>query len=41
MQGIALLLEVVAKDPNNFSANLNLGMFAMKSGQYDKAVATV
>jgi cytochrome c-type biogenesis protein CcmH/NrfG len=38
MQGIALLLEVVKKDPNNWSANLNLGMFAMKSGQYEKAV---
>jgi cytochrome c-type biogenesis protein CcmH/NrfG len=39
MQGIALLLEVVKKDPNNWSANLNLGMFAMKSGQFEKAVA--
>ncbi|SDE53851.1 Cytochrome c-type biogenesis protein CcmH/NrfG [Mucilaginibacter pineti] len=39
MQGIALLLEVVKKDPNNWNANLNLGMFAMKSGQYEKAVA--
>lgn len=38
MQGIALLLEVVKQDPNNVSANLNLGLFAMKSGQYDKAV---
>jgi len=38
MQGIALLLEVVKKDPNNWNANLNLGMFAMKSGQYQKAV---
>lgn len=38
MQGIALLREVVAKDPNNFSANLNLGMFSLKSGQFDKAV---
>jgi cytochrome c-type biogenesis protein CcmH/NrfG len=39
MEGIALLLEVVKKDPKNWSANLNLGMFAMKSGQYEKAVA--
>jgi cytochrome c-type biogenesis protein CcmH/NrfG len=39
MQGIALLLEVVKKDPKNWNANLNLGMFAMKSGQYEKAVA--
>jgi tetratricopeptide (TPR) repeat protein len=38
MQGITLLLDVVAKDPNNRGANLNLGMFAMKSGQYEKAV---
>jgi cytochrome c-type biogenesis protein CcmH/NrfG len=38
MQGITLLLEVVKQDPNNHAANLNLGMFAMKSGQYDKAV---
>lgn len=38
MQGIALLLEVVKKEPNNWNANLNLGMFAMKSGQYEKAV---
>lgn len=38
MQGIALLLEVVKKEPNNWSANLNLGMFAMKSGQFEKAV---
>ena len=38
MQGIALLLEVVKKDPNNRKANLNLGLFAMKSGQFEKAV---
>jgi tetratricopeptide (TPR) repeat protein len=38
MQGIALLLDVVKQDPKNHSALLNLGMFAMKSGQYDKAV---
>ncbi|MDB5029967.1 tetratricopeptide repeat protein [Mucilaginibacter sp.] len=38
MQGIALLLEVVKQDPNNESANLNLGLFSMKSGQYGKAV---
>jgi len=38
MQGIALLLDVVKQDPNNRNANLNLGMFAMKSGQYEKAV---
>jgi len=38
MTGIGMLLGVVAKDPNNQVANLNLGLFAMKSGQYDKAV---
>ena len=38
MQGIMLLLDVVKQDPNNRSANLNLGLFAMKSGQFDKAV---
>jgi tetratricopeptide (TPR) repeat protein len=38
MQGIGLLLDVVKQDPNNRRAELNLGMFAMKSGQYEKAV---
>ena len=38
MQGITLLLDVVKKDPKNHDALLNLGMFAMKSGQYEKAV---
>jgi tetratricopeptide (TPR) repeat protein len=38
MQGIALLLDVVKQDPNNRNANLNLGMFSMKSGQFEKAV---
>jgi tetratricopeptide (TPR) repeat protein len=38
MQGIMLLLDVVKQDPNNRNANLSLGMFAMKSGQYEKAV---
>lgn len=38
MQGIQLLLEVVKQDPENLKANLNLGLFSMKSGQYDKAV---
>lgn len=37
MQGITLLLDVVAKEPNNWKANLNLGQFAMKSGQFQKA----
>jgi len=38
MQGIGLLLDVVKQDPNNRNAVLNLGLFAMKSGQFDKAV---
>ena len=39
MQGIMLLLDVVKKDPDNRNANMSLGLFAMKSGQFDKAVA--
>ena len=38
MQGIGLLLAVVAQDPTNYNAEINLGMFAMKSGQFEKAV---
>lgn len=38
MQGIAMLLEVVKKDPNNIKANMNLGLFSIKSGQFDKAI---
>ncbi len=38
MQGIQLLLDVVKNDPENLKANLNLGLFSMKSGQYEKAV---
>jgi len=38
MQGISLLLEVVAKDPKNRKANLSLGLFAIKSGQFQKGV---
>ncbi|MEO8794054.1 MAG: tetratricopeptide repeat protein [Daejeonella sp.] len=38
MQGIQLLLGVVKEDPNNIKANMNLGLFSMKSGQFDKAV---
>jgi tetratricopeptide (TPR) repeat protein len=38
MQGIAMLMEVVKKDPKNLKANMSLGTFAMKSGQFDKAV---
>ena len=38
MQGISLLLGVVSKDPQNVNANFNLGLFSMRSGQYQKAV---
>jgi len=38
MQGIGLLKDVVKLDPKNVIANLNLGMFSMKSGQYEKAI---
>ncbi|MBB2146421.1 hypothetical protein GM921_13045 [Pedobacter sp. LMG 31464] len=38
MQGIAMLLDVVKKDPKNLKANMQLGMFAIKSGQFDKAI---
>jgi len=38
MQGIGLLLAVVKQDPKNIDANFNLGLFSMRSGQYDKAI---
>jgi len=38
MTGIAMLMDVVKKDPKNLKANMNLGMFAIKSGQFDKAI---
>lgn len=38
MQGITLLLGVVKEDPKNIKANMHLGLFSMKSGQFDKAV---
>ncbi|MES2417807.1 MAG: hypothetical protein V4541_06440 [Bacteroidota bacterium] len=38
MSGIAMLLDVVKKDPKNLKANMNLGIFAIKSGQFDKAI---
>ncbi len=38
MQGIQLLLGVVKAEPENIKANMNLGLFSMKSGQFDKAV---
>jgi len=38
MQGIAMLMDVVKKDPENLKANMSLGTFAIKSGQFDKAI---
>lgn len=38
MQGINLLREVVNENPDNAEANLHLGLFSLRSGQYDKAV---
>lgn len=38
MQGIAMLMDVVEKDPKNLKANMSLGTFAIKSGQFDKAI---
>ena len=38
MQGIMMLRDVVEKDPKNLKANMNLGVFAIKSGQFDKAI---
>ena len=38
MQGIQLLLDVVKEDPAHVKANMNLGLFSIRSGQYDKAI---
>lgn len=38
MAGIALLREVVEKDPNNIQANRTLGLFSLQSRQFDKAI---
>lgn len=38
MRGITLLREVVEAEPENEDAQLQLGFFSYKSGQYDKAV---
>ena len=38
MQGIAMLMDVVKKDPKNLKANMSLGIFAIKSGQFGKAI---
>lgn len=38
MAGIRMLQEVVAEDPDNREALVNLGLLSIRSGQYDKAV---
>lgn len=38
MVGIALLQEVVEKDPKHLGANKSLGLFSMQSRQFDKAI---
>jgi tetratricopeptide (TPR) repeat protein len=38
MQGIMMLREVVQKNPEHETAQFNLGVLSVKSGQYDKAV---
>ena len=38
MKGIGLLREVVAKDSTHINAQLNLGYFAIQSGQFEKAI---
>jgi outer membrane protein len=38
MQGITMLREVLAQDPENESALFNMGMLSIQSRQYDKAV---
>lgn len=37
MEGIGILKSVEQTDPNNIKALINLGYFAIKSGQFDKA----
>ncbi len=38
MQGIMMLREVVKQDPEHKTAQFNLGVLSVKSGQYEKAV---
>ena len=38
MQGIAMLREVLEKDPKNELALFNMGMLSIQSGQYDRAI---
>jgi len=38
MQGVTMLREVLAEDPKNEPALLNMGMLSIQSGQYERAV---
>jgi len=38
MQGVTMLREVLAEDPKNETALLNMGMLSIQSGQYERAV---
>lgn len=38
MRGIAMLREILDKDPQNEQAIYNMGLLSLQSGQYDKAV---
>lgn len=38
MSGITMLLEIVEQEPEHLKANYNLGLFSMRSRQFDKAV---
>lgn len=38
MEGIMMLREIIAKDENNVEAQYWLGVFSVRSGQYDKAI---
>ena len=38
MKGIGMIREVLQKDPQNIDALVNLGYFAIQSGQYEKAI---
>src|SRR6187399_890208 len=38
MRGIMMLREIVEQDPNNAEAHWQLGLFAVQSGQMEKAL---
>ena len=38
MRGIMMLREILEEDPDNVEAHWHLGLFSIKSGQYDKAL---